>query len=158
MTVTVLQEAAVLIDGERQETYGDASVSFNRIAGLWSAYLGAEVTGLDVANMMVLLKVSRTKGTFHRDSYVDIAGYAALGEQLYIEAQKSDVIDAEVTEEAPRQWDSLYYVPRNVKVQDKDGDIYQFENDGWNWEGISLTDQEVREGYNCFAPFTEVIS
>ncbi len=78
----VLSEATEIINGERKETYGDAHESFSRIAQFWSAYLGHPVNNLDVANMMILLKVSRTKGKFHRDSYVDIAGYSALAERL----------------------------------------------------------------------------
>lgn len=85
---TVLQEADRLINGDRRDTYGSASESFGRIAGLWSAYLGRTVTPLDVANLMILLKVSRTKGTFHRDSYVDIGGYSALAEQLALDLDR----------------------------------------------------------------------
>lgn len=79
---TILSEADDLINGERLKTYGTPAESFGRIAELWSGYLGMSLTPLDVTNLMVLLKVSRTKGTYHRDSYVDIAGYAALAEKL----------------------------------------------------------------------------
>ncbi len=79
---TVLHEAADLIGGQREDQYGNATESFARIAGLWSAYLGVPLEGRDVANLMVLMKVSRAKRGFHRDSYVDIAGYAALAERI----------------------------------------------------------------------------
>ncbi|AOT23177.1 hypothetical protein SEA_TAQUITO_57 [Mycobacterium phage Taquito] len=59
----VLQEAQRLIFGDREQQYGNPSESFDRIAGLWSAYIGTELNGLDVANLMILLKVSRTKST-----------------------------------------------------------------------------------------------
>lgn len=81
-TPSVLEEAHGLIYGEREQQYGDPRESFGRIAAMWSGYLGHDVTPLDVANLMVLLKVSRTKGTFHRDSYVDMSGYAALAERI----------------------------------------------------------------------------
>ncbi len=81
--MNILEEAAKLIDGDRKGTYGEVSESFRRIAALWSGYLGHRVTALDVANLMILLKMSRTKGVFHRDSYVDTAGYAALAERLH---------------------------------------------------------------------------
>lgn len=79
---SILQEAERIINGQRAADYGDARVSFERTAAMWSAYLGAELGALDVANLMILLKVSRTKGGFHRDSYVDIGGYAGLTDQL----------------------------------------------------------------------------
>lgn len=80
---TVLQEADRLINGDRLQTYGTPGESFWRIANLWTSYLGHKINPLDVANMMVLMKVSRTKGTYHRDSYVDIAGYAGLSEVIF---------------------------------------------------------------------------
>ncbi|SKU71409.1 Uncharacterised protein [Mycobacteroides abscessus subsp. massiliense] len=79
---SILQEAERIIHGQRAADYGDARTSFERTAAMWSAYLGAELGALDVANLMILLKVSRTKGGFHRDSYVDIGGYAGLTDQL----------------------------------------------------------------------------
>lgn len=81
-SASILQEAERIINGQRAADYGDARVSFERIAGMWSAYLGAELGALDVANLMILLKVSRAKNGFHRDSYVDIGGYAGLTNQL----------------------------------------------------------------------------
>lgn len=79
---SILQEAERIINGQRAEDYGDASESFNRTAGMWSAYVGADLSALDVANLMILLKVSRTRNGFHRDSHVDICGYAGLSDQL----------------------------------------------------------------------------
>lgn len=81
-TKQVLQTADKIIHGDRHEAYGSAVESFNRIAALWSSYLGHVVNGHDVAMMMVLMKVSRTKTDFKLDSYVDMAGYAALGAEL----------------------------------------------------------------------------
>jgi len=80
--LSVLDEAAQIINGQRQLDYGTPAESFGRIANLWSDYLGIEVTPPDVANLMILLKVSRAKQGFHRDSYVDIAGYAGCAELL----------------------------------------------------------------------------
>jgi len=79
---TVLHEAAAIIDGDRIDTYGNPAESFERIAGLWSAYLGHPICTRDVTNLMVLLKVSRSKHVYHRDDYTDICGYAALAERI----------------------------------------------------------------------------
>jgi hypothetical protein len=69
-------------DGDRAEAYGDATVSLGRIAGLWSAFLGVEISASDAAAMMVLLKMSRTRGGSDPDNWIDAAGYAALGGEL----------------------------------------------------------------------------
>ena len=88
--MNLLQEAESLINGQRRKDYGGVSESFAVISGLWSAYLDREITPHDVCNMMVLMKVSRARNGFHRDSYVDIAGYAALTEKLDEEAEAKD--------------------------------------------------------------------
>lgn len=80
--VGILADAHKVITGPRQEDYGTPSESFNRIATFWSAYLGITVTPHDVINLMILLKVSRARNGFHRDSYLDIIGYAALSEEF----------------------------------------------------------------------------
>jgi hypothetical protein len=66
---------AALVTGARGEAYGPPEKSFRRIAGLWSAYLGHEVTTHDVAALMILLKVSREKSNHHEDNLTDIEGY-----------------------------------------------------------------------------------
>ena len=64
-----------LVKGDRQKDYGSPDVSFGRIAKLWSAHLGTEVTKRDVALMMILLKVSREKSNHKADNLNDIEGY-----------------------------------------------------------------------------------
>lgn len=77
-----LERAKELIGGERQSQYGPPSENFARIAAMWSAYLSAPICSADVANMMVLLKVARNAHGASDDTWVDIAGYAALGAEL----------------------------------------------------------------------------
>lgn len=83
-----MEEASELINGQRQQDYGSPQVSFDRIAGMWSAYLGVPVTAHDVSLMMILLKTSRGRegvlknGRPQHDSLVDIHGYAGCSEML----------------------------------------------------------------------------
>ena len=81
-TPDILEEARDLIQGDRATSYGDAKESFTRIAKLWSAYRGVEITPKDVASMMILLKVSRSVTSAKRDNWVDVIGYAALGAEM----------------------------------------------------------------------------
>lgn len=80
----VLTEAHGLIRGDRLRFYGPPTENFERIAGMWSAYLGVDVSANDVCCMMIALKIARIRsgGAYHRDSAVDAAGYAALLEVL----------------------------------------------------------------------------
>ena len=76
----LLGEAARLINGERDQVYGPPVVNHTRIAALWSAYLGYEVTASEAAIMLGLVKVSRLAASpDHEDSYTDLAAYAAIG-------------------------------------------------------------------------------
>lgn len=89
---SILQEAQDIVDGARQQEYGAPEDCFRLIAELWNSYIGGggrsvNLTGQDVAMMMVLLKVARGQGaaitkSVKRDTWVDIAGYAACGERL----------------------------------------------------------------------------
>ena len=84
----ILREAADIVEGARGATHGDKERSFQAIAGLWTAYLaarkdGGDITALDVAWMMNLLKIARSvQGTFIRDHATDAAGYAAIAGEL----------------------------------------------------------------------------
>lgn len=78
----ILSEAYGLVRGERLKHYGPPTESFDRIAGMWSAYLGVSITSNDVCALMILLKQGRMRNGYHRDSSVDAAGYSALQEVL----------------------------------------------------------------------------
>ena len=76
---SLLDEAKQTITGERQDQYGAPEDSFPRIAAYWTTYLGRPVSALDVAHLMALMKLARAQGRgFKRDTYVDLAGYAAI--------------------------------------------------------------------------------
>lgn len=79
----VLDKAKEIVTGERNEQYGSPEDCFNVIAGMWGSYLGIPVSTTDVAMLMVLLKVARSRNLpGYADNYVDIAGYAACAGEL----------------------------------------------------------------------------
>lgn len=78
-----LESAIKCVCGERQDQYGSPEDNFAKIAGLWSVYLDTPITPSDVSMMMALLKIARIKtGTATKDSFVDLAGYAACGAEI----------------------------------------------------------------------------
>jgi hypothetical protein len=79
---SISEEAAAVVAGNRADDYGNVNESFTRIAKLWSVYTGTTISPWDVAQMMILLKVSRAKTSTKRDTLVDIAGYAECAGQL----------------------------------------------------------------------------
>lgn len=80
----LLEQAAKITNGERQEHYGTPENNFARIAELWNAYTGtAQFSAYDVAAMMILLKTARiASDPKHLDSWIDIAGYASCGGEI----------------------------------------------------------------------------
>ena len=91
----VLDEASSLVNGDRNETYGDPYDDYMKVSKMWNAYLeglmkrrgisvSPALTDLiephDAIAMMVLLKTARiANAPGHRDNWVDLAGYAACG-------------------------------------------------------------------------------
>jgi hypothetical protein len=85
----LLAEAERIISNDRNKSYGEPDEDFQRIAGIASA-MGfridagggeiRELRGSDVATFMIALKLSRLMWSpGHRDSWLDIAGYAGCG-------------------------------------------------------------------------------
>lgn len=77
-----LETAEHMVNGDREHDYGTPEDNFKTIAGLWSAYLGKEISSIDVAMMMALMKIARIKAGTKPDSFVDLAGYAACGAEI----------------------------------------------------------------------------
>ena len=78
-----LRMACEIVNGARNQTYGNVENNFQKIANLWSCYLGFGVGPIDVAMMMVLLKAARVStGKTHLDNFVDVAGYAACAYEM----------------------------------------------------------------------------
>ncbi len=80
---TILDEAARLTSKDRQAIYGKPSLDFSRTAGMLTSLLssklkdGEKITSLDIPLIMVCVKLSRlVQSPEHRDSLVDICGYA----------------------------------------------------------------------------------
>lgn len=79
----ILADAGRLISSDRAEQHGDMRANHENIANLWAAYLGTPVSAHDVALMMSLLKIARTKtGQHNQDDYVDAVGYMSIAASL----------------------------------------------------------------------------
>lgn len=87
----ICREAARLVEGDRAVDYGDKVENHENIAVLWRAYLGNRqancITKFDVAIMMILLKIARTElGLRSPDTFVDMAGYAAIAGEIHFKS------------------------------------------------------------------------
>lgn len=83
-TETVLEEASRVVGGSRGKDYGHPYDDFSRTAALWSALFGWQVRPEDVPAAMRMVKESRLRNSpRHRDSLVDIGGYARTQEMVW---------------------------------------------------------------------------
>ena len=74
----ILQHAANTL-AERHAAYGESSKSMTAIAARWSLTLGQPITPAQVVLCMIDLKLARlAHDPAHRDSALDVIGYAAL--------------------------------------------------------------------------------
>lgn len=91
----LLKEAFDITSVDRNNSYGEPEDNFQHIADRWNLYLGARfgavysenmaLTSQDVGHMMIDMKLARlSTNPNHRDSLVDIAGYAACAEDCRI--------------------------------------------------------------------------
>ena len=87
----LLTNASNLVSGERLKDYGDKVDNHKNIAKLWSAYKDIEITAHDVAIMMCLLKIARTKlGDVSEDTYIDMAAYGAIAGEIKFREENNE--------------------------------------------------------------------
>lgn len=78
-----LDTAKQMVCGHREQEYGSPEDNFKRIADYWTTYKNVEFNAEDVAMMMALLKIARIQsGNATKDSFIDLAGYAACGAEI----------------------------------------------------------------------------
>ena len=87
----ILKEAQDLIGSDRHKDYGDKLTNHKNIAALWSIFLRKEVTPHDVAVCMALVKIARLMHQHKKDSYVDMAAYAAIAGEIEIRTNKKNI-------------------------------------------------------------------
>ena len=117
-TKDLLMKAHNLVGGDREKDYGDKVHNHKNIARLWSSYLDTEIKAHDVAIMMTLLKIARTKlGVISEDTYIDMAAYGAIAGEIKFREPKKE------SEGARRGRETLEYIQKlNKNTQgEKDG-------------------------------------
>jgi predicted glycosyltransferase involved in capsule biosynthesis len=74
--------SAIRVTNNRSGDYGDVYTNHERIAVLWTVIFGREVKAHQVAMAMAAVKLARLVETpDHQDSWIDLAGYAAIGSE-----------------------------------------------------------------------------
>jgi len=84
----LLADAESLVTGPRANAYGPSAINHLRIADLWNVWIAnraapGPISAYDAAMMMALVKFARCQHLPATDSHTDIAGYAAVAEDIY---------------------------------------------------------------------------
>jgi hypothetical protein len=75
---TMLKHAASVV-AERRKIYGEPAAAMAVVARRWSITLGRRITPAEVVLCLIDLKLARLgHDPKHQDSFLDIAGYAAV--------------------------------------------------------------------------------
>lgn len=84
--MTLAHECLALADAavkDRRGSYGSPDANYHRLAGLWRAVLERDVSALETVLCLIQMKIARLMNDpSHEDSWVDIAGYAAIGYEI----------------------------------------------------------------------------
>jgi hypothetical protein len=88
-----LRDAISLTCGERDAQYGPPTANMDRLANLIRAYFGERpiftLSAADAAAINVMIKLARvSQNPTHRDSWVDMAAYAAMGYEVSLYDKK----------------------------------------------------------------------
>lgn len=85
-----LLDAAKATVATRGDSYGTPLENMRDIAELWSMYLPHPIDAWEVPILNMLQKIARLRknGGDHQDSWVDIAGYAAVGSEVVHELKR----------------------------------------------------------------------
>ena len=111
-TKEYLEKASELVAGNRENDYGDKVHNHTNIARLWSTYLDVKIEAHDVAILMTLLKVARTKlGIVSEDTYIDMSAYGAIAGEIKFKEPKKE------SEGERRGRETLEYVKKLNKTQ-----------------------------------------
>ena len=74
-----LETVGQLVTGNRAEQHGDFKLLHEKVAFMWSAYLGMVITPKEVVQMMIHLKQARDRlSPGNNDNDLDIAGYSSF--------------------------------------------------------------------------------
>ena len=76
----ILEEARFLVDGDRNDAYGNPDIKYQQIAKVWSILLKTDISPAQVVLAMCAVKMVRAsnRDTFNRDDLVDLCGYALI--------------------------------------------------------------------------------
>ena len=114
----LIEKAERIVNQDRNARYGGPEESFTTIARFWSVFLGTEISPLQVAGCMILLKLARLKKTpTHEDSVVDGIGYFACMADFLRESSSGSQEQESKLKDLIEEYEKGRKVPDNSSIQ-----------------------------------------
>ena len=87
----ILLEKAALVLANRKKSYGEPTALLENVAKRWSLTLGTSITPNQVAMCLIDLKIARLNADpKHKDSVIDLAGYAAILNEIIYDMEETE--------------------------------------------------------------------
>lgn len=79
---SILNEAEKIVNGDRNEQYGDPLKAFQEYSNILETNFGIKLTPSEICKVQMAIKLGRMKYKHKRDSVVDLCGYAEILNRL----------------------------------------------------------------------------
>lgn len=79
---SILLEADKIVNGDRNDQYGDPSIAFKEYRDILKTTFGIELTEVEICKVLMSIKLGRLKHKYKRDSIVDLCGYSEILNRL----------------------------------------------------------------------------
>lgn len=79
---SILLEAEKIVNGDRNDQYGDPNIAFAEYKNILYSTFGIELSETDICKVLMSIKLGRLKHKYKRDSIVDLCGYAEILNRL----------------------------------------------------------------------------
>jgi hypothetical protein len=79
---SILLQADKIVNGDRNDQYGDPNVAFGEYKQILSTTFGIELTEAEICKVMMAIKLGRMKYKYKEDSLIDLCGYTEILNRL----------------------------------------------------------------------------
>lgn len=79
---SILLQADKIVNGDRNEQYGDPNVAFEEYRTILKATFGIDLTSAQICKVLMAIKLGRMKYKYKEDSLVDLCGYTEILNRL----------------------------------------------------------------------------
>lgn len=79
---SILLQADKIVNGDRNEQYGDHNVAFEEYRTILKATFGIDLTSAQICKVLMAIKLGRIKYKYKEDSLVDLCGYTEILNRL----------------------------------------------------------------------------